>query len=152
ELFEDCLGRGQAARSEDYLGDTGGPLRGLLLRELLLLECEYGFRRLEPPSPEDLARRLPGQESLAGEILEMARAHALNHTPDVPPASLGEAAAWLEATGRFRIRRVLGRGGFGVVYLAEAPGLGGEVAVKTPLPAMQLIPEFRARFLREARA
>jgi WD40 repeat protein len=54
--------------------------------------------------------------------------------------------------GRFQIRRELGRGGGGVVFLAHDPRLGREVAVKVPLAEALVTPELRARFLREARA
>jgi len=54
--------------------------------------------------------------------------------------------------GRFRIRRELGRGGYGIVFLAYDPQLGREVALKVPRPEAVLTPELRERFLREARA
>jgi WD40 repeat protein/serine/threonine protein kinase len=58
----------------------------------------------------------------------------------------------LERIGRFRIVRELGRGGFGIVYLAHDPVLGREIALKVPLPTALLNPDLRQRFLREARA
>ncbi len=54
--------------------------------------------------------------------------------------------------GRFRVVRELGRGGFGVVYLANDPLLDRQVAVKVPRPEALFTPEARRRFLREARA
>ena len=54
--------------------------------------------------------------------------------------------------GRFSIVRELGRGGFGIVFLAEDTMLGRLVALKVPRPEVLVTPEFRRRFLREAEA
>ncbi len=54
--------------------------------------------------------------------------------------------------GRFFIQRELGRGGFGVVFLAEDPHLQRPIALKLPRPDALGNPDLRARFLREARA
>jgi eukaryotic-like serine/threonine-protein kinase len=53
---------------------------------------------------------------------------------------------------RFEIHRELGRGAFGVVFLASDPHLGREVALKVPRPEALFTPELRERFVREARA
>jgi WD40 repeat protein/serine/threonine protein kinase len=58
----------------------------------------------------------------------------------------------VKVLGRFEVRRELGRGGGGIVFLAFDPVLRREVAVKVPRPEAILTPELRRRFLREARA
>lgn len=54
--------------------------------------------------------------------------------------------------GRFHLRRELGRGGFGIVYLADDPTLGRPVALKVPRVEALTDANLRSRFLREARA
>src|SRR5262249_38601392 len=54
--------------------------------------------------------------------------------------------------GRFQIRRVLGQGGCGIVFLAYDPSLHRLVAIKIPRPEGLLTAELRQRFLREGRA
>ena len=53
--------------------------------------------------------------------------------------------------GRYSIDRELGRGGMGVVYLANEVDLDRPVAIKLLPPEMAAVPGLRARFLREAR-
>jgi WD40 repeat protein len=54
--------------------------------------------------------------------------------------------------GPYRVRRVLGTGGMGVVFHAEDPQLARPVALKAMLPALAVSADARQRFLREARA
>lgn len=63
--------------------------------------------------------------------------------PAVFPGELGRL-------GPYRVLGVLGRGGMGVVFLAEDPGLDRRIALKTLLPGAGR--DAAARFLREARA
>jgi len=74
---------------------------------------------------------------------------AARHAQAVAASSSGPA---LTNLGRFRIERELGRGAFGIVYLADDPRLRRQVALKVPRPGSLLTPELGERFLREARA
>jgi formylglycine-generating enzyme required for sulfatase activity/predicted Ser/Thr protein kinase len=62
-----------------------------------------------------------------------------------PAGELGEALP--PAIGRFRVIRMLGKGGMGAVYLVHDPKLDRRVALKVPHSGQD-----RKRFLREARA
>jgi urea transport system substrate-binding protein len=65
-----------------------------------------------------------------------------------PPQS-PEELGWL---GHYRVLEVLGRGGMGVVFLAEDTHLQRRVALKVMLPDLVASSAARERFLREARA
>lgn len=71
----------------------------------------------------------------------------------VPAGPDKATVAGLDGLGdKYRIIRELGRGGMGVVYLAEDINLGREVAVKMMRPGLSLDSKAFERFRREARA
>jgi len=65
-----------------------------------------------------------------------------------PPQAAGE----IGRLGSYRILKVLGKGGMGVVFLAEDPTLQRTVALKAMLPELANKASAKERFLREARA
>jgi hypothetical protein len=97
-----------------------------------------------PAIPEELRARMQRA---------MAAARVLRQSFGRKSAGADEDAPLPWATlGRFQVRRELGRGAFGVVYLAYDPLLRREVALKVPGPQTIVTPEVGDRFLREARA
>jgi serine/threonine-protein kinase len=68
------------------------------------------------------------------------------------PSNHPEAFPMFEKLGKFEIKRVLGNGAMGEVYLGVDPSIGREVAIKTILPAAAQGGEAKERFAREARA
>ena len=97
----------------------------LIARVLELVEAD----RREGESPIDA-----GLASLAGRLFQS------EESPEIPEGAFGP----------YRIVRVLGEGGMGVVYLAERAGVGGLVAIKVLRDAW-LSPGRRERFALEQR-
>jgi WD40 repeat protein len=110
--------------------------------------------------PEALSRlgvpgRLPPQWRNDLAFLQRLRQTLGRPSSPAPPSEHpGDLPArlTLSTLGRFQIRQELGRGSFGVVFLAHDPLLGRAVALKVPRAEVLLTSELRERFRREARA
>ncbi len=70
----------------------------------------------------------------------------------LPTSAPGEDEARLGTIidGRYRLDRLLGKGGMGVVYRAEHVAIRRTLAVKLLHPTLAALPELRSRFEREA--
>jgi WD40 repeat protein/serine/threonine protein kinase len=104
-----------------------------------------------PPSvsPEMLTR-LEGLQSVL-QRLHHDRQIADTWVQEIVP-TIREDTQPIRSLGRFRILHELGRGGCGIVFLAWDPRLHRQVALKVPHPWALLTPDFRQRFVQEARA
>ena len=93
-----------------------------------------------PLAPPTHPSTFPSQD--AATIRMMPTYH---EAPAVAAAPGGE-----RRIGKYIVKRELGRGGMGAVYLAEQPGLGREVAIKELVPSAAADPTALKRFLQEA--
>lgn len=141
--FEDAWKAGRRPRLEAFLRRTQGRLQEVLLRQLLPLELEYRWRAGEAPEAADYECRFPGLTNIPEQIAA-ARRDALG---------LGGGDPLLpERIGDYRLLRVIGRGGMGVVYEALHEPTERQVALKMLGRMTQANAIARERFRREAEA
>src|SRR6516225_10312302 len=75
-----------------------------------------------------------------------------NPTGPYQPATVDEdAAATPQYIGRYRVERILGKGGFGLVYLAHDEQLNRPVAIKVPHARLVAEADDAEAYLTEAR-
>ncbi|MEX0676018.1 MAG: serine/threonine-protein kinase [Pirellulales bacterium] len=101
---------------------------------------------------ELLSRFWPMDESLLRDAASASLTPAADGDPTISscdPVPHGQPGQRL---GRFEVRRTLGYGGFGIVFLVFDPRLNREAALKIPRPEILVSPVLRQRFLREAQA
>ncbi|MFN5769304.1 MAG: serine/threonine-protein kinase [Pirellulaceae bacterium] len=128
----------------------------------LLVQISHRRQRGEGVELESFCRQFPEHaselRSLWGVLMLTEAAAQYHDTPDPtldpangqrPPAA---AAQLPRVFGDFVLLCELGRGGMGVVYLADQPRLGRLVAVKCLLEHRALVDTDRKRFLAEAQA
>ncbi len=72
--------------------------------------------------------------------------------PETLPGVTQSGAPTVRQVGRYLIQERLGRGGMATVFKAHDPGIGRDVAIKFLHATLCQDEEYRARFLREARA
>ncbi len=120
--------------------------------EALEAPAEKRIALLDKACGEDAELRAEVEGLLAGHdhsggVLDRAPTGSLA-TPTPNPGSPPSETA----VGPYRIVREIGRGGMGVVYLAEDPRSSRQAAIKLIAPHLSAEPQARRRLLAEARA
>ena len=101
-----------------------------------------------PPERQSLVRSSAEPADIQDEVIALLRSHDDSHGFLEPPALLTDGAE----IGPYRIERIIGRGGMGVVYLAQDTRLHRPVALKSLPPHLFRDDRMRARLRQEARA
>jgi tetratricopeptide (TPR) repeat protein len=120
------------------------------------------------PTAESICLRAEGEDELAEqwlyriEALRLTAPHIIadvfapvcveDHHAAETLVPFEQSDTGLTSIGRFRLIRELGKGGYGVVFLALDPTLNRQVALKIPRPEVLIAMDLRRRFLREAEA
>ncbi len=124
--------------------------------EMLAEEFLARHRRGERPSITEYAEVHPEWSdrirSLFPTLMMMEGLKSGTHSPSGSSRSGATEPEMPSQLGDFHIRREIGRGGMGVVYLAEQHSLGRLVALKVLAPEMMASPRTVERFRREAQA
>src|SRR5579863_5925645 len=105
-----------------------------------------------PPPPGPAAGPIPPSSFPGADSATMRVMPTYNPVPaaPAPPAHPAAVPAGERHIGKYIVKRELGRGGMGAVYLAEQPGLGREVAIKELILSPAADPTALMRFLQEA--
>jgi eukaryotic-like serine/threonine-protein kinase len=156
ERFDAAWRSPQRPRIEEFLGDIERKYYAHLLRLLIQLEIDYRRRAGETPRREDYTQRFPDLDNAwFEEVLQAVEGNDMGHRVTVQPSpetqARGEEECPLRSLPRYSVKNVIGKGGFGLVYLAYDEQLQRHVAIKVPHRKLVAKPENAEAYLIEAR-
>lgn len=143
DQFDQELMAGQNPRIEACMANAPAVVQDRLLAELLAMEIEYRTQQGESPARDEYLQRFPEQEGvIAGVFAGEAKTLYPGQGTIAIPVSVPPVMA------NFRLIKELGRGGMGVVWLAEQDEpVKRRVAlklIKSELTAKEVIARFEA--------
>jgi len=153
DRFEAAWNGPTRPRIEDFLSEAADDeQKSLLTRELIHLDACYIRRAGGSPDPEEYARRFPHCDmSWLQHILSKAPTSSGNISTMRDRARPDEQSLSNIASPRYHVEKAVGRGSFGVVYLAYDLTLQRQVAIKVPHRRLVARPEDAQAYLVEAR-
>ncbi|HET6422387.1 MAG TPA: serine/threonine-protein kinase, partial [Planctomycetaceae bacterium] len=158
DRFEEEFRNGGTPSLEATLQSAAAEVRPRLFAELLSIECWWRKRRGELAQADDYLSRFPDyREAIVAAFSADRHSDSTPPTagiappvaPVVPPSSTLDIGSTL---GPYRLEKLLGEGGMGVVFRAVHTKLDKVVAVKILSTAFMHHPDAAARFQREMKA
>ena len=149
--------RGQAWRIDDHLVHDGSEeaARAALLeryrRPVHRYPAELCMNHAESPGPDLTHPEIDAPRPSQTEAVDEVRAASQALAPD-PQLTTDEIPSALAEHPRYRVLKVLGRGGMGTVYLAEHKVMKRPVALKVIRADLTVRSEMVKRFRREVEA
>jgi serine/threonine protein kinase len=151
---------------EEYVAQAEPADRTAALKELLYLDLQYRHSQNRTRPEAEYLAQYTEYQLLIEEVIRTATSSLSPSPNDAIPAghdvttagyqrnsNFGESTTYAagQQVDRYTIRKYLGGGGFGEVYLAEDPLLARHVAVKIPKPAILENRALLDNLLQEAR-
>ncbi len=151
DRFEAAWRAGQRPSLEGYLAGAGEQERPEFFRVLVKLELDLRRGNGEKPTAEEYNARFPGHLSLIQDAFAstFVEDQSIGEQEDVPTPEPADPVP--AQVGRYQVRRRIGEGTFGYVYLAYDEVMDREVAIKVPRLRFMATAQARELFLAEAR-